>query len=100
MDILFAASEARTPSSKPAALPTWPANANYKLTGMREDFSWTRSAAAYIDLYALLLEQQHPARETPAEDLSPGLPDAVIYLQFIVFYHSRSHPLRLPGKQV
>ncbi|GMQ84043.1 MAG: glycogen synthase GlgA [Gammaproteobacteria bacterium] len=26
------------------------------LTGMREDFSWTRSAAAYIDLYARLLD--------------------------------------------
>jgi len=48
------------------------------LTGMREDFSWTRSAAAYIDLYALLLEPQHAARDTPAEDRSPGLPDAVI----------------------
>jgi hypothetical protein len=61
-------------------LPTWPTNANYKLTGMREDFSWTRSAAAYIDLYTRLLDLQHPARETPAKDRSPALPDAVIHL--------------------
>lgn len=39
---------------------------NLMLTGMREDFSWTRSAAAYTDLYALLLELQHPAHDSPA----------------------------------
>lgn len=48
------------------------------LTGMRQDFSWTRSAAAYIDLYTRLLDLQHPARETPAEDRSSAPPDAVI----------------------
>jgi len=52
VDILFAASEAH-PLVKTGGL-----------ADMREDFSWTRSATAYIDLYALLLEQQHPARET------------------------------------
>jgi starch synthase len=44
-------------------------------TGMRQDFSWTRSAAAYIDLYTRLLDQHHSAHDTTA---ASRLPESVI----------------------
>jgi starch synthase len=46
-------------------------------TGMHEDFSWTRSASAYLDLYERVLELQHPlpARHpaSPNQNLSDTL---------------------------
>jgi starch synthase len=48
------------------------------ISGMQEDFSWTRSAADYIDLYTQLLDQQHPDHGTPAEGHFSGLPEVVI----------------------
>ena len=48
------------------------------ISGMQEDFSWTRSAADYIDLYTRLLDPQHPDHNTPAEDYFPGHPGTVI----------------------
>ena len=51
---------------------------NLMMTGMQEDFSWTRSAAAYIDLYTRLLDLQQPDHSAPAEDHFPGHPGTVI----------------------
>ncbi len=45
------------------------------LTGMREDFSWTRSAAAYIDLYTRLTRQRPAARARPE---GTPLPDTAL----------------------
>ncbi|MFQ5644257.1 MAG: glycogen synthase GlgA, partial [Thiogranum sp.] len=47
-------------------------------TGMREDFSWTRSAAAYIDLYGRLPDLRHPARDDAEEEPFSDTPNAVI----------------------
>jgi starch synthase len=51
---------------------------NLMMTGMQEDFSWTRSAAAYIDLYTRLLDPQHPDHYAPAEDYFAGHSGTVI----------------------
>jgi len=47
-------------------------------TGMREDFSWTRSAAAYSDLYTRLVDTQSVAPDTPLEDRFSGRPEEAI----------------------
>lgn len=46
--------------------------------GMQQDFSWTRSAAAYIDLYARLLDPQLRAADAPEEGHLPDLSEAAI----------------------
>jgi starch synthase len=47
-----------------------------QLSGMKEDFSWGRSASAYVDLYKQVLKQRHNSPDNHSTSPPAEMPEA------------------------